>query len=89
MSGIRDHCVYEFDVTYTQHFYVRNEDGDAVGGLQKAPGTRETVRVVAPKDQELMAEAWVRSRFRFAGDSVVLDKPRKLQLDGLIEEHIW
>jgi hypothetical protein len=64
----RDHCIYEFEVEFTQT--VRHYDQCQDFSHESThPGTTATLRLIADRYAEEIAEAWCRAQFRFHKDA--------------------
>jgi hypothetical protein len=90
MSGIRDHCIYEFDVEFTQTIDHRDQCGDHIE-YSKHPGTKRTLRLIADKYAPDIAEAWCRAQFRYQDEpkDMKIVATRKHDIDCFLETHIW
>jgi hypothetical protein len=92
MSGIRDHCIYEFDCEWDYTYYQRDADGDVVGNQRYQAHAKKTVRIIYNKYNPEVARAAVQARFMFSDvveGSLRIAEPRQLEIDAFIEEHIW
>lgn len=88
MSGIRDHCVYEFDVEFTQTQRYRDSCDEYI--TIKQPNTKKTLRLIADKYIESIAEAWCKEQFKHVEEhDMKIVAIRKLDIDGFLETHIW
>lgn len=88
--SIRNHAIYEIDVTYTQQIQHRDAYGERTGVVTETPNVPVTHRLIAPKYEEgqKMAVAWVEGRYKYSGGCKVV-AVRELELGAFIEAHTY
>lgn len=87
--SVRDHVIYEIEVSYTQTIQQRDSD-DNVYGTIVTPNVRVTHRVIAPKYEpgEMIAKTFVESRYRFSGGCQIISC-KSHEISGFIEQHTY
>ena len=85
--GIRNHAIYEIDITFTRTMIHRDQCGDRTGEETQVPNTPLTKRLVAPKYNPEIALAWVRDSFKDCDLKIV--EVRMRDLDAFIEHHTY
>jgi hypothetical protein len=85
--SIRNHAIYEIDITFTRSVHYRDVYGDRTGEVGKEPGTPLTKYLVAPKYNQEIALAWVRDAFKDCDLKIV--EVRMRDLDAFIEHHTY
>lgn len=81
----RDHCIYEFEVEFTQE--VRHYDQcQEYSHTSTHPGTKVTLRLIACRYSDEVAEAWLKNQFRNTKFKLLASE--KHDISGFLEDHL-
>ncbi len=76
---LRDCCIYEWQVQFTQTVRHYDDLCQDFSHETKHPGTQVTIRLLADRYADDVADAWLKARFRFEKDAEMTVVSREKQ----------